>query len=93
MDKFSFGFAIEMAKNGFRVARTGWNGKGMWIAYSPGSENLPADKFFSYQNREYAEASGGAGSHKANERWNSGRAGQRRAGLPRARPVPQQPGW
>ncbi len=28
----NFGQAIELLKNGFSVARTGWNGKGMWLA-------------------------------------------------------------
>lgn len=27
----NFGEAIEMMKKGHRVARTGWNGKGMWL--------------------------------------------------------------
>lgn len=26
-----FGRAVEAMKKGFRVARTGWNGKGMWL--------------------------------------------------------------
>lgn len=33
----SFGLAIEAAKAGSRIARAGWNGKGMWVAYTPGS--------------------------------------------------------
>lgn len=28
----NFGDAIEMLKQGERVARKGWNGKGMWLA-------------------------------------------------------------
>lgn len=27
----NFGFAIEKLKAGRRVARSGWNGKGMWL--------------------------------------------------------------
>ena len=27
----SFGFAIEKLKQGMRIARKGWNGKGMWL--------------------------------------------------------------
>jgi hypothetical protein len=27
----SFGAAVEALEHGFRVARTGWNGKGMWL--------------------------------------------------------------
>jgi len=32
----SFGLAIEALKNGLRVCRAGWNGKGMWLAYMSG---------------------------------------------------------
>lgn len=35
--RFPFSVAIEHLKNGRRVAREGWNGKGMWIALTPGS--------------------------------------------------------
>lgn len=31
----TFGLAIEAMKKGVRVARAGWNGKGMWLVYSP----------------------------------------------------------
>lgn len=33
----SFGHAIEMSKRGRKVARKGWNGKGMWVIYNGGS--------------------------------------------------------
>lgn len=49
-----FGFAIKALKAGSRVARTGWNGRGMWLAYSPGTPNLPAEKFWATANRDYA---------------------------------------
>jgi hypothetical protein len=32
-----FDFAIRALKNGKRVARNGWNGKGMWLYLVPGS--------------------------------------------------------
>lgn len=32
-----FGDAIRAMKSGKRVARAGWNGKGMWVALTPGS--------------------------------------------------------
>ncbi|WP_333828276.1 DUF2829 domain-containing protein [Pararhodobacter sp.] len=32
-----FGAALSALKSGARVARMGWNGKGMWIALTPGS--------------------------------------------------------
>lgn len=31
-DSLSFGLAVEALKKGERVARSGWNGKGMWLA-------------------------------------------------------------
>jgi hypothetical protein len=33
----TFGWAIKEMQNGARVRRTGWNGKGMFIAIQPGS--------------------------------------------------------
>lgn len=31
----NFGQALEQLKAGGRVARVGWNGKGMWLCYMP----------------------------------------------------------
>jgi hypothetical protein len=53
-DGMNFGLAIEALKKGARVARAGWNGKGMWLAYSPGAKDLPAGKFWAGPNRDYA---------------------------------------
>lgn len=55
----NFGQAIELLKTGHRVARAGWNGKGMWIAYTPGSEFAP----------EFAKA-GHAAAHRTAEEPN-----------------------
>lgn len=55
----TFGQAIESMKRGHKVARAGWNGKGMWISVSPGSQALPADKFWNPNNRAFAESKGG----------------------------------
>lgn len=33
----SFGLAIEALKQGHKVARAGWNAKGMWLVLDPGS--------------------------------------------------------
>jgi hypothetical protein len=33
-----FGIAVEALKNGERVARKGWNGKGMYVYYVPGGD-------------------------------------------------------
>lgn len=50
------GQAVKAMKDGKRVARYGWNGAGMWAAYSPGNPALPASAFWSPANREYAES-------------------------------------
>lgn len=55
----TFGLALEHIKEGGKAARAGWNGKGMWIAYSPGSEALPAANFWAPANKAYAEEQGG----------------------------------
>lgn len=36
----NFGEALEALKRGERVARAGWNGKGMWIALNYGSADF-----------------------------------------------------
>lgn len=33
----NFGYAIDALKAGKKVARDGWNGKGMWLILVPGS--------------------------------------------------------
>lgn len=40
-NRMTFGDALVMLKAGQRVARTGWNGKGMWLAYTPGTKFAP----------------------------------------------------
>jgi hypothetical protein len=35
----NFGEALEQLKQGQKVARAGWNGKGMWIILIPGTES------------------------------------------------------
>lgn len=35
-----FGKALEALKQGKKVARSGWNGKGMWLILVPGSPNI-----------------------------------------------------
>lgn len=32
-----FGDAIRSLKRGYKVSREGWNGKGMWLIYVPGT--------------------------------------------------------
>lgn len=36
----NFGEALEAIKQGKRVARSGWNGKGMYIRYVPTTNSL-----------------------------------------------------
>lgn len=56
----SFGLAIEALKKGAKVARAGWNGKGMWLALScDGTREVPSAAFWAPANREFAEANGG----------------------------------
>ena len=57
----SFGHALEALKIGHKVARAGWNGKGMWLSLScDGSRTIPADGFWSPHNAEHAKANGGS---------------------------------
>lgn len=58
-DAMTFGDAILMLKDGKKVARAGWNGKGMWLALSRGNASLEAAKFWSEPNRRHAEHMGG----------------------------------
>jgi hypothetical protein len=36
----NFGQAIELLKSGRKVARMGWNGKGMWLVFVPGQQSV-----------------------------------------------------
>lgn len=54
---FDFGTAITLLKAGHRVARKGWNGKGMWVSYTPGRDVEP-DQFWSPANAAWAKAIG-----------------------------------
>lgn len=47
----TFGEAIEKAKEGCLIARRGWNGKGMAVAYRNGYDDIPC-------NRPHSEAWG-----------------------------------
>jgi hypothetical protein len=37
LETYNFGSALHFLKNGRRVARRGWNGKGMWLVLVPGT--------------------------------------------------------
>ncbi len=49
-----FGWAIRQLKDGKKVARRGWNGKGMWISLSPGS-SVYFTNFWSDANKKWAK--------------------------------------
>lgn len=51
---FGFGAALALLKMGKRVRRAGWNGKGMWLALSPGATRLEAARFWATPNKEWA---------------------------------------
>ncbi|POR42541.1 DUF2829 domain-containing protein [Methylobacterium sp. V23] len=58
----AFGQAIAALKAGSRVAREGWNGKGMWLSLSgplPGRE-IAFENFWSSNNSEFARQNGGS---------------------------------
>ena len=41
----SFGAAVHLLKQGYKVARKGWNGKGMFVVYQKGyPEGIPCNK-------------------------------------------------
>jgi hypothetical protein len=48
--QFSFGVAIDMLKQGRRVARAGWNGKGMWIALQVPDEHSKMRRPYVYMS-------------------------------------------
>lgn len=62
-----FGDAIRALKQGKKVAREGWNGKGMWLSLSsngsssgfPLARSVATELFWSENNRRYAEERGG----------------------------------
>lgn len=47
-DRMTFGLAIEALKQGHKVARSGWNGKGMWLVLVHPKDDLTEHR------REYA---------------------------------------
>jgi hypothetical protein len=54
-----FGGALALLKDGYRVTRSGWDGKGMWLTLSPGCPELRPDRIWSEQIQDYANAHGG----------------------------------
>ena len=60
-DGMTFGMAIEAMKRGKKVARKGWNGKGMWLCVPlcDGPKEILATGVWGKPNAEYAEQNGG----------------------------------
>lgn len=45
IDNLTFGLALEALKKGYKVARKGWNGKGMFVVYQKGyPQGIPCNK-------------------------------------------------
>lgn len=58
MNNGTFGWAVEQLKSGNRVARQGWNGKGMYLWLMPAT-TVRAEWCKEPHLRELAEANGG----------------------------------
>lgn len=44
IDGLTFGLALEAVKKGYRIARKGWNGKGMFVVYQKGyPQGIPSN--------------------------------------------------
>ncbi|WP_345820157.1 DUF2829 domain-containing protein [Methylobacterium fujisawaense] len=58
----TFGQALEQLKDGDRIAREGWNGKGMWLALSGplAGREIAAESFWSKPCSEFACLNGGS---------------------------------
>ncbi len=57
----NFSAALQKIKDGHRVCRSGWNGKGMWIAMScDGGRDTLAENFWSPHAKKFAEDNGGS---------------------------------
>lgn len=60
VNAMSFGHAITAMKSGEKVARAGWNGKGMWLSLSCGeTRQVAAEHFWSPHNAAHARELGG----------------------------------
>ena len=49
----TFGKALKKLKKGWKVARSGWNGKGMWLRLVIFPDGIDPDT--GYENRPYIE--------------------------------------
>ena len=58
VDGMTFGMAIEALKNGYKVTRRGWNGKGMFLWLKPAT-TVKAEYCKDEMLKELVEANGG----------------------------------
>lgn len=58
IDNMTFGFAIEALKKGLKVARKGWNGKGMYLWLKP-AVTIKSDWCKDPMLKEIVDANGG----------------------------------
>lgn len=54
----TFSQALEACKEGKRIAREGWNGKGMFVSYSPGFPKLKSDRIWGNSLAKWVEDNG-----------------------------------
>lgn len=60
VNAMDFGDALRALKAGKKVARFGWNGKGMWLSLScDGMREVAAENFWSPHNAAFARENGG----------------------------------
>lgn len=56
----NFSEALIEMKTGNRVARTGWNGKDMWVALGGTPVTLESEKFWNPHTKQFAVDNGGS---------------------------------
>lgn len=59
MRLLNFSQALDALKQGQKIAREGWNGKGMWLAMSTGKSSLPEAQFWNQHAKKFAAENGG----------------------------------
>ncbi|NCU41867.1 MAG: DUF2829 domain-containing protein [Candidatus Moranbacteria bacterium] len=58
--EFDFGTAVEFARQGYKISRRGWNGKGQWVSFAPGKElDLTKHDIWTENIKEVAQQNGG----------------------------------
>ena len=55
----SYAEALGCLQGGYKLARAGWNGKGMWVALCMGTKDLHSSMFWNVHSKAHAEAQGG----------------------------------